>query len=1731
MKRLFWLVIVFAPLVVKGQANGDYQSFQSGSWNDVNSWEIFSGGLWTPATLSPTNADGVITILAGHIIDVPAGFSVTTDQTTIAATGGLQIDATGTVTIAAGAGNDLTITSGATLDVSGTLICNNAAVITGSTSTTTTFQSGGVYEHQYTTAQGSIPLATWDATFGAASTLRISGYTGTFTTATAAGNWSQSFGNVEWNCTLQTSTINLGGLLTTVQGNLNVLSTGTTGILRFASTTAATIAVSENFNVSGGTRVSFCTTGSCTVDVAGDYTQNLSAGYVRFADGAAGVGTINLTGNFDLQAGTFTENGGGVAQGNINFVGTAGTVHTFTEAGTPTTVMTQRLSYSVADDNELTIVGESQIAGGTASFFTLGANAILRVESTDPLGAIQNGISQGGAEGNLQVTNANRVYNAGSQIIYNGSAAQFMGNGQPTTAGITTIVNNASGVTQVAASTLTILGNITLQTGNLTISNANMTVSGTTDLQAGDILFTSTTVNRTLTFNGDVNLGGNIVVTSSTLNANLIFAGDVTGGGTVSFSGINSNLTFNGTGDLIFPLAAGPASLENLTSNRNGEITFNETLNVNTNAGTSLLSITAGSITVNGDFNGLGITLTNASGLIITGNSVLTNTLTITDGTVQTDGTLSITNDLTITAGSLDANGTVTITDALTLGAGTTFFFEDVAVTINGVLTNNGGVFSSNSSSALNFTGAGAGALSIIAFDPSGNTLGAFTLNRPTATNPLVTLNSALTVDGTFDLLDGIFLNTSGLDFNNAVVTRNSAASFAATSAIPTGTYNLFLTGGTMTTGVETQGSVGDVDVTSSGTVTLGGAMPATGNVIINSGTFTSGVNAISAVNFTNNGTTFNAPSTTLTIGGDMINNGAFVRNNGTVDFNGVSSISGSVNPTFQNITITGALTSPATLNLTGNFTNDGVFNEGTGTVVFTSTANGTKTIDGTSTTTFNNLTIQNNTANPDVSISGNVELQGTLTLSITANLDADGAGGGVLTILSTDDAPAADGRIATLTGTSAVTGNVTVHRYMAPEIPGTTRVYRYLSSPVSGQFVSDWQDDFPITGSFTNPNTEFPIGSGFTSICGFTLIPTNVSMFQYVEPNTGTGALDLGWTGYPSSGLASASSLQVGRGYAAFIRECTSPTVIDVRGPINAGNISLTALVSLTVNGDVEDGYNLVGNLYPSAIDWETDAGWTRTGISSVIAIRDNGAGGGYIYLDYAAGAVPLTIATGQAFWVRVTGAHSFIINEQAKSGNGATFFRTGEPDKLSVSLTKGAITDRAIVNINSESTSMLDDFDGPKLDNTLFDLSTLSEDGISMAINSINAIGCGSALPMKVKDMTNGTYQMSFERLGKFSDLQIQLFDRFTNATIELSQTPSYSFTVSSTVASKATDRFELRFAGSVQEVNLALAVTTESTICENESVVVAVDNSQVGIDYYVTHNGIKVSDHVGGNGQSIELMVAGQDLSIGLNQINVIASGACGGNFVLNQQPQIVVAQRADPNVTTPAPQCQAGSFALNATGVPVGSTVNWFETENSTVAVFSGASFVTPILNESKTYYVSITSTEGCEGSRVPVSATLVQYQTASIVSSGDTLISNYETGNQWYRDNQLIPGATDSKIIANVSGLYKVEVLISESCSAVAEIAVVITGREEELTKGFSVYPNPVKDIIGIRVTSNYGNIVVLLDSYGRKISQLQLTESEEGKYGSFDARSLPQGLYYVRAIKSSKPVFLKIIKH
>lgn len=78
-----------------------------------------------------------------------------------------------------------------------------------------------------------------------------------------------------------------------------------------------------------------------------------------------------------------------------------------------------------------------------------------------------------------------------------------------------------------------------------------------------------------------------------------------------------------------------------------------------------------------------------------------------------------------------------------------------------------------------------------------------------------------------------------------------------------------------------------------------------------------------------------------------------------------------------------------------------------------------------------------------------------------------------------------------------------------------------------------------------------------------------------------------------------------------------------------------------------------------------------------------------------------------------------------------------------------------------------------------------------------------------------------------------------------------------------------------------------------------------------------------------------------------------------------------------------------------------------------------------------------------------------------------LTSSATTGNQWYRNNEVISGATSASYSVNAPGTYIVKVAADDCAVATSDAAViVITGIESEAGIQVKAYPNrrPVSNL-------------------------------------------------------------------
>ncbi|HNW97794.1 MAG TPA: T9SS type A sorting domain-containing protein [Bacteroidales bacterium] len=228
-----------------------------------------------------------------------------------------------------------------------------------------------------------------------------------------------------------------------------------------------------------------------------------------------------------------------------------------------------------------------------------------------------------------------------------------------------------------------------------------------------------------------------------------------------------------------------------------------------------------------------------------------------------------------------------------------------------------------------------------------------------------------------------------------------------------------------------------------------------------------------------------------------------------------------------------------------GNFINDGTYTDNTGTVVF---SGNTQEIDGTSSTSFNNITVSSGSTTT-VTTSGH-SVKGILLSNGTLNAD------GNITLLSTASKTAMiDG-----SGSGDVLGNIIMQRYLASGFG-----YKYLSSPFQSATVNELSDDIDLGVSFA-------------------------TLYRYDESQ-----INSGWISY----INTSGILNPMEGYSVNFGAVSSPVTFDIKGEVNNGDLQTTLYNN---NKTYTKGFNLVGNPYPSPIDWDASSGWTKTNIDDAL-------------------------------------------------------------------------------------------------------------------------------------------------------------------------------------------------------------------------------------------------------------------------------------------------------------------------------------------------------------------------------------------------------------------------------------------------------------------------------------------------------------------------------------------------
>jgi hypothetical protein len=429
----------------------------------------------------------------------------------------------------------------------------------------------------------------------------------------------------------------------------------------------------------------------------------------------------------------------------------------------------------------------------------------------------------------------------------------------------------------------------------------------------------------------------------------------------------------------------------------------------------------------------------------------------------------------------------------------------------------------------------------------------------------------------------------------------------------------------------------------------------------------------------------------------------------------------------------------------------------------------------------------------------GGLRVAQTVTLT-SGNLTT--SAGQMLTLLST---PTAGTALVVNTG-GAVVGPATVQRAIDPAF-NSGLGYRHYSSPVASTPLSDLTTATGFTAIYNqtyntaaDPNSTTP----FPNVFGY-------DQTRVVLGANSNAAFDQGFF-VPSA----SDPMGLLTGYTVNL---PAATLVDVMGTLNNGTVTRSGL---TRGAQPQSGWQLLGNPYPSPLDFSQTAGVTRTNLDDAVYVYQST--GQYVgqYRSYVNGVGNPLVASMQGFFARVSAGQttgSLALNNAARVTTFSTTpsFNRGTAEtrplvNLQLKGNTGKLSDETFVYFEQGATAAFDArFDAYKLPSSSgLSLGSIIA-GDELSVNGLTPLAASTSttVPLNLHVPATGSYTLNAASLVNFdANTQVLLLDTETGARINLAQQPMYTFTAATTAM---TGRFSLFFgpaAGPLATNNAALA-----------------------------------------------------------------------------------------------------------------------------------------------------------------------------------------------------------------------------------------------------------------------------------------------------------------------------------
>jgi hypothetical protein len=269
-----------------------------------------------------------------------------------------------------------------------------------------------------------------------------------------------------------------------------------------------------------------------------------------------------------------------------------------------------------------------------------------------------------------------------------------------------------------------------------------------------------------------------------------------------------------------------------------------------------------------------------------------------------------------------------------------------------------------------------------------------------------------------------------------------------------------------------------------------------------------------------------------------------------------------------------------------------------------------------------------------------------------------------------------------------------------------------------------------------------------------------------------------------------------------------------------------------------------------------------------------------------------------------------------------------------------------------------------------------------------------------------------------------------------------------------------------------------------------------------------------------------------------VTVKGTNSCGDgaastlSIAVNSSLPVSVTIAANPGDTI----CVGTNVTFTATPVNGGSlpTYQWTKNGNNIPGATNATYSSTSLLNGDVIRCVLTTNGEPCLTGSPATSNTIpmivYSYPATPVISIvGANLHSSAAAGNQMYRNNVPIPGATGQNYSYVQNGNYYVIVTINDCASDTSNIINIVNVGIENAGNSIAIaiYPNPAKDHIIIESSVLSNDVVISVYS----VQGLLLLKQNMMKVKTeLDIRSYAEGVYFVKIGNAEGFVVKKFIK-